>query len=135
MLGTNDVGLISPDAYEANLRRIIDITLEDGIIPILSTIPNQPKEAEGVAQVNAIIVDVARENAIPLWDYHLVMSALPDEGLNLDGVHPSIPPGGVEGSTDFREGNLIYGYVVRNLSALYMLDAVQQAIMSSNEAP
>jgi uncharacterized protein YraI len=128
MIGTNDVGLISNAIYRSNLRIIIDKTLDRGIIPILSTIPNQPAEAEGVLQVNAIIREVAREFAVPLWDYGLVMSALPDEGLNTDGIHPSIPPGGVNGSTDFRADNLYYGYVLRNLTALVMLNAVWRAV-------
>lgn len=131
MLGTNDAGLISGEIYSANLRKIIDISLERGIIPIVSTIPNQPNEMEDVLEINAVIVEVAHDYAVPLWDYGMVMSGLPDEGLNVDGVHPSIPPGGVNGSTNFEPNNLYYGYVLRNLTALYMLDAVWQIINSS----
>lgn len=128
MLGTNDVGLLPTEVYRTNLRKIIDVTLSRGIVPIVSTIPNQPKEAEGTAQINQIIVETVRALHLPLWDYGLVMSTLPGEGLDIDGVHPSIPPNGIEGSADFRPGNLYYGYVLRNLTALHLLKAVQDEL-------
>jgi hypothetical protein len=58
---------------------------------------------------------------------------LPDAGLAPDGTHPSIPPKGYKGSADFRASNLYYGYVIRNLTALQMLDAVVLAVEDNEE--
>ena len=41
MLGTNDVASIPLDGYRDNLRRIVQITVDRGIIPVLSLIPTR----------------------------------------------------------------------------------------------
>jgi uncharacterized protein YraI len=127
MLGTNDLSRQPPEVFRGNISGIVEYTVDQGIIPILSMIPNREGYEETVIEFNAIIAEVADDFAIPLWDYYTVMQTLPDGGLAEDGVHPTIPPKGEQGSADFRAGNLYYGYVVRNLTALQMLDAVWQA--------
>jgi len=122
MLGTNDVMDTSSDAYRANLQRIVDDSLARGIVPVLSTIPAFHRTGyEGrVAELNAIIADVAHQNDIPLWYYWSAMEGLPNEGLGPDGIHPSAGPS----STDLTSDNLQFGYTVRNLTALQALDAL-----------
>jgi hypothetical protein len=44
-----------------------------------------------------------------------------------DGVHPSSAPAGH--ATDFSPDNLRYGMTVRNLTGLYVLDAVWRAVV------
>ena len=39
MLGTNDVVSTPDDQFEADMRQVIELTLADGIVPVLSTIP------------------------------------------------------------------------------------------------
>ncbi len=130
MFGTNDVSHLEPDTFCANMRKITQISIDRGIIPVLSTIPNRVGEEEAVARFNQIVVTVAREYTVPLWDYGAAMRDLPDGGLDIDGAHPSIPPAGYDGAADFRANNLYYGYVIRNLTALQMLDAVRRAVTS-----
>lgn len=127
MFGTNDVGYISPEVYRYNLTRIVQISAERGIIPILSTIPERRDYTEMVAFFNNIVSEVAQAERIPLWDYHGAMASLPDSGLTWDGVHPSDGPFGQDGAGLFTPDNLYYGYVIRNLTALQMLDAVWRA--------
>lgn len=124
MFGTNDVGYVGENAYRANLERILAITLERGIIPVISTIPPREGYEEQVQRFNAIIATVARDNRVPLWDYYTAMINLPDAGLTSDGVHPSEGPFGAEGAAVFTADNLYYGYVIRNLTGLQMLDAL-----------
>jgi hypothetical protein len=132
MFGTNDVGILAAGNYRANLDRIVELTEAQGIIPILSTIPPRVDYAARVDEFNNIVASVASAHAIPLVDYGGAMLPLGDGGLDLDGVHPSVPPKGFEGAADFRPENLYYGYVIRNLTALQMLDAVWRAVQDAS---
>ena len=131
MFGTNDVSILESQNYRANLSRIIELSEAQGIIPVLTTIPLRVDWESRSHEFNAIIADVARQHAIPVIDYGGAMLPLGDAGLDMDQVHPSIPPDGFEGAADFREGNLGYGYVLRNLTALQVLDAVWRATAGS----
>ncbi len=130
MFGTNDVGVLEADDYRANLNRIVELSEAQGVIPILSTFPQREGYEERVQIFNGIVVEVAARRAVPLLDYGGAMLALGSSGFDLDGVHPSPPPNGYEGAADFRAENLHYGYVIRNLTALQMLDAVWQSVAS-----
>ncbi|MDQ7024983.1 MAG: GDSL-type esterase/lipase family protein [Anaerolineae bacterium] len=131
MFGTNDVGFMSQSNFYGNMERIVQISLEQNIIPILTTIPPRRDFENQSAAFNDVIVRIADRYDVPLWDYGAAMRALPQNGLDVDGVHPSIPPMGLRGAADFRTYNLRYGYVIRNLTALQILDAVWTAVQAS----
>jgi LysM repeat protein len=130
MLGTNDVPSTPVDEYDTDMRRVIDFTLERGIIPVISTIPPLVRAGlEGrVELLNGVLVRLAREYEVPLWDYWAALQGLPDQGLAGDGVHPSWAP--VGHSADFSPEYLQYGMTVRNLTGLYVLDAVWRAAIT-----
>lgn len=125
MFGTNDIGWVESVDYEANLRQIVQISVDMGVIPVLSTIPDQLGTWGGarVGEFNDIIRRVAADYDVPLWDYWLAVQPLPDQGLGGDGVHPSYDPR-VGETAVFTPAGLRYGYNVRNLTALMVLDAV-----------
>lgn len=126
MLGTNDIGR-EAEEYEASMRRVIEETLDRGIVPILSTIPPLLVEESPQRQVheyNGVIVRLAHEYDIPLWDYWAAMNLLPHYGLWDDGAHPNWSDAG-----DLSENNLQFGMNVRNLTALQALDAVWRTLM------
>jgi LysM repeat protein len=129
MLGTNDVPYTPDDEFDADLRRILDFSIDWGVLPVLSTIPPLYRTGlEGRAeQLNAIIVRLAREYEIPLWDYYTALQALPETGMAGDGVHPNWAPAGH--NADFSPPYLKYGMVVRNLTGLYVLDAIWRTIL------
>jgi hypothetical protein len=130
MFGTNDSGGLPTDQYTANLRRIVEISVGMGVIPVLSTLPPKHYDARTdgrVAEFNQIIIAIARSYDIPLWDYYSAMVVLPAEGLSSDGVHPSIPPSGTVLVLD--EANLKTGYAMRNLTALQVLYALWQQVL------
>ncbi|MBZ0303899.1 MAG: hypothetical protein K8J31_29445 [Anaerolineae bacterium] len=129
LIGTNDVAELSIDSFESNLRRIIDLSATMGVIPVVSTLPNREGFEAEIEQFNAVIRDVTREFGIPLWDYGDAMSGLPNGGLSLDGVHPSWPPDGFDSAADFSEVNLQYGYTLRNLTALEVLDTIWKQVL------
>ncbi len=137
MLGTNDSGGMPAATFQSNLQTIVQISIDMGVIPVLSTIPPKHYNAatDGrVAEFNQIIVATARGYDIPLWDYYQAMASLPNQGLSSDGVHPSTPPSGV--TTIFDASSLQYGYTMRNLTALQVLYALwQQVLYDGDQAP
>ncbi len=132
MIGTNDIPLrVDDSTYRQNLETIVRISADFGVIPVLSTIPDNltnPDDSERVHTLNAIIRDVAASADVPLWDYWLALQGLPNKGLAADNYHPSGGP--VPGATaTFTPGGLQSGYTMRNLTALMALDAVWQNAM------
>ncbi len=113
-LGANDV--FHPENFETQMRKIIEISLQRGIIPVLAT---KPDNAEGNHQINQILATLAIEYDIPLWNYWLAVQPLPNHGLQEDGVHITFA------SNDFSNPlNLEAGWPIRNLTALQVLDAL-----------
>jgi hypothetical protein len=128
MLGTNDVMGTSNEAYVANLRRIVSDSIAAGVVPVLSTIPPFLRvgyEARA-DELNNLIVAVAQENDLPVWNYWAALQPLPNKGMGPDGVHPAWAPN----ATDFTAENLQYGSTMRNLTALMVLDALWRQVMN-----
>jgi hypothetical protein len=129
MIGTNDSGGVSPGAYAANLRRIVDISIDMGVIPVLSTIPPKQNDlnAARAEDWNSIIRRLAREYDIPLLDFWFALQKAPNRGMAADGIHPSAPPSGA--TCVFTADFLKYGFNIRNLTALQMLDALWHQVL------
>lgn len=128
LLGTNDVGYRTEEEYTRDMGEIVKLSMEMGVIPVLTTIPPQPRVADRVVAFNRIIRDLASANDLPLIDLHAAFSALPNSGLAYDNVHPSWPPGDETLAADFTSENLTYGYTLRNLLTLQTLDRIWRII-------
>jgi hypothetical protein len=127
LIGTNDATGHTPlDAYQANLNRVVEISIEKGVIPVLNTIPWN--SYSDVGQYNAIIVATARTYDVPLIDFYSAMETIPNHGASGDGVHPTLPPDG--NTANFSYDNLQYGATLRNLVTLQMLDALWRQVLS-----
>ncbi len=122
MLGTNDVN--HKDTFEANLRKILDQTLADGILPVLVT---KADNLEGDQQINATIARLAYEYDVPLWNYWLAVQPLPNGGLQDDGAHLTHTPNRFDDPL-----NLQSAWAVRNITALQVLQVVMQAEVGQN---
>ena len=140
MYGTNDLQRFNDlDAYYANLTKIVQQTIGEGVIPILSTIPTRKDDAElgkRVGPYNRVIVRVAGEQQIPLWNYWLALQGanMVNGGLDADGVHPNVyncPP--CEADVFTAEG-LRYGYNQRNPTAIQALDKVKRVVIDDGPA-
>ena len=129
MLGTNDVPSTSDINFAADLSRVIEYCQEQGVVPVVSTIPPLYRVGlEGRAeQLNVVIASLARQYDVPLWDYYAALQGLPGAGMAKDGVHPNSAPAGH--NADFSAEYLQYGMVVRNLNALYVLDQVWRQVI------
>ena len=124
MFGTNDVGYRTEQEYRSDMNRIVDISSEMGVVPVLTTIPNRPDRAAEVIRFNDIIREIAREKQLPLIDFYELTRYLPNSGLIWDNVHPSYPPTGYVAAGNFSDINLQYGYTMRNLATLQALYSI-----------
>jgi hypothetical protein len=117
-LGTNDVW--HPDEFEPQMIKIIEYTLENGVIPVLST---KADNTEGDHQINATIARLAGEYDLPMWNFWLAVQDLPNQGLQEDGSHLTW------GRNFFDDPQVMEkAWPVRNLNALQILDAIRQKI-------
>jgi hypothetical protein len=122
MLGTNDIW--KPEEFEPQMRKIIAFSIENGIIPIIST---KADNAEGDHYINMTIARLAWEYEIPLLNYWLAVQALPDQGLQEDGAHLTW------GRNFFNDSQAMSkAWPVRNLTALQALNAVWQKIYTQD---
>lgn len=117
-LGTNG-NWQTDEAFERGLRRILDLTIQRGVVPILST---KADDMEGGARFNFIIARLAREYDVPLWNFWKAASALPNFGLDhtyhLSWARPYFDD----------PKTLQTGWGVRNLTALQALDVVWRGV-------
>jgi hypothetical protein len=130
MLGTNDLLDPDPEAFRGALMTVTVDAINDGVIPVLSTIPPSLINPN-VNVYNQIIADVAADLDVPLWNYWLALQPLPSSGISVDLKHPSVYPGG---SGFFTPLALQYGYNVRNLTAVQVLDKLLHVVIQ-NGAP
>jgi uncharacterized protein YraI len=131
LIGTNDAARdVSPEEFAGNLQRIVSTSIDMGVIPVLSTLP--PKHLDDfntsrVNQFNGIIASVARANDIPLVNLWLALQNVPNNGIHPDGVHLNSPPDGL--NANFDAAHLAYGYPMRNLTSLQVLDALRRQVL------
>ena len=114
MLGSNDVW--HPDEFEPQMRKLIEYSIDQGVVPILST---KADNIEGDGSINDIIARLSIEYGVPLWNYWLAVQPLPKHGLQNDQVHITW------GANRFDDPQAMKaGWPIRNLTALQVLDKV-----------
>ncbi|NDJ76374.1 MAG: hypothetical protein GYB65_08945 [Chloroflexi bacterium] len=133
MIGTNDVlAGLEASHFRHNIENIVQLSLYFGVIPVLSTIPdNLSGEVDNtrVYEFNNVIRDVAAVYGVPLWDYWRALQPLPNKGMAGDGIHPSYDTSDLYSTANFTGDHLYYGYNMRNLTALLTLEAVWRDAM------
>ncbi|HET7418220.1 MAG TPA: SGNH/GDSL hydrolase family protein [Solirubrobacterales bacterium] len=134
MFGTNDMEDFTAVQFRRDLARVARLVSSAGTIPVLSTIPPRLQRpfSERVGRFNAEIAALAENRALPLWNFWRQMAepGVPRQGLGEDGVHPSAlcPPCT---AIDLRPAGLRYGYALRNLGALRVLDRLHRQIATA----
>jgi len=104
--------------FERQMRAVIEFSLEHGVVPVLAT----KVDEEGGDRVNALVVYLAKQYDVPLWNFWLAEQPLKNHGQP-DAVHFTWASN--DFSSDYAMGN---GWPVRNLSALQALDTVWRAV-------
>jgi|GEM_PF-1142136 len=134
MFGTNDLTRATLEDFEAAMARLLEGLEREGVIALLTTLPDRLDRAEFgrlVPEFNAAIRALARAYDVPLIDYGGPLAFLPDGGL-ADGLHPSVCPAG---AGSFTPTCLRHGYNVRNLLTLHALDLLRRNVLEPIQAP
>ena len=109
-LGTNWKAGASADAYEGYLRKIVDMIIASGGLPILT---NKSDNVEGDHSINLATAKVAYDYDIPLMNFWLAADRLPNHGLDPNRDNIYLTP---------------EGWDVRNYVALQTLDSVWRTL-------
>jgi len=109
-----------PSGYESYLRRIIEYSIGRGTVPILGT---KADNTEGNGSINGVIVKLAAEYDIPLWNFWAAVQPLPNHGLLNDGFHLTW-----ERNYYDKPDNLNLGWPIRNLTAAQAIEAVWRGV-------
>jgi hypothetical protein len=138
MFGTNGSNLDGIFAFERDLLADIDLLLDRGIIPLMSTVPpkiGKPESMAAIPEMNVIVRAIAQARQVPLMDFNLALQHLPDWGLAEDGVHPRpYLKKYVAHGCWLNADALQAGMNVRNLVTLTALDRVRRFVLEK-EAP
>ncbi len=128
MFGVVDVESLTAAQFSSSLRKVVKQTLALGIIPIMSTAPENLAYGDKAAQFNRIVTQIAAENSAPLIHLRDALYPLTDHGLDHDGLH--LTPGAAWTRVAFTAPQLQLGLPVWNLLALQSLDNVWRHIMN-----
>ena len=127
MFGTNDVPATDLPTFDFYLRTTVSSTIDAGVIPILNTFPTRPENPDKSIQLNQIVVKIAQDYNVPLVNLNRALATLPNAGVNPgDTTHLSAPS---DKRVDmFTPDHLQYGFTVRNLVTLQVLQKVLSAL-------
>jgi lysophospholipase L1-like esterase len=145
MFGTNDLTAVKLEDYESKTRTVVQKCLDNGTIPILTTIPPRHGMLEKSKQYAAAAAKVAKEMNVPLCDYMgECLKRRPDDWdgaedkfkdhkdydvptlIARDGVHPSNPKAF---SGDYSEEGLKNnGFGLRNYVSMMSYAEVIRAV-------
>lgn len=129
LLGTGDQH--NWQSFEGNYRRIIETSINMGVIPVLITKADDLECRDNSAPcgfINGKIAQLAYEYQVPLLNLRQVMDRLPQGGTTGDGFHYNFPPD--QKSAYFTSDYLQYGYNQRNLTALQALDVLRRQVIA-----
>lgn len=143
LLGTKELELAQPDAlftFADDLLGVVDALIADGVVPVLSTIPDRTMPASALPEVpryNAVIRAIAQGRKVPLVDLHLALKDLPGAGLAMDGVDLSVAVDGMMVAQPclFDMVGAASGYNARNLVTVEALDRARQVVVEKAGAP
>lgn len=114
----------SAQSYETYLREIIEITIDHGIVPIIST---KADNLEGDHSINATIVRLAVEYDIPVWNFWLAVQPLPNHGLHEDDFHLTYAQSYFDDPQ-----RMTAAWPWRNLTALQALDVIWRSVSATD---
>jgi hypothetical protein len=146
MLGLLDVYWFTPGQYEHYMRQIIESSIENGVIPVLTTFPTTAGNAGDAAgdyggaiafddraayrlEFNTVVVNLAREYGVPLLNLWRAAQTLPRSGFReADFIHFWEPDdAGVWGDLNGGQNQCVFP--MWNLIVLQMLDELRVNVL------
>ncbi|MCB9626676.1 MAG: SGNH/GDSL hydrolase family protein [Sandaracinaceae bacterium] len=128
MYGTNDIEQTNVFAYANSVLDLTDQLLDEGIVPLWSSImprDDNPTSDLLVPVFNMAVRAVAQARQVPFIDLHRELLPLPEHGLGPDNLHPAAFSGG---ACQLTSAGLQFGYNVRNLLTLQSLDRARRVV-------
>jgi hypothetical protein len=122
MLRTHAYGEDWQEEYYQDMKTVVEYSLRQGVIPVLSTLPSIP----GHLEMNDRIRLLAAQYDVPLWDLIVTTDKLNSQGIDVN-AHLTLPPNGLP--TFLLGTNLDYGMVRRNLEALEVLHRLRKEVI------
>jgi hypothetical protein len=128
MFGPNDMKAMPVADYRINMRRIIEESMVQGIIPVLMTFSSHPNVASWAdsLEYNAALLDLAAQYQVPMINLWLASRVLPDYGLDADRIH--LKNSGYDYLTYANGQEAQSGVALLNLLSLEVLDEVRLAV-------
>jgi hypothetical protein len=131
MFGPNDMLGLNDDQFEAAVRGILDLSIEQGVIPVITTFTwHENNQWETALRFNAVLVDLAQEYDVPLINLWRAARTLPNYGLVADYTHlTASDPGNSYFTISFAHAEeTTSGYALRNLLTLQTLDLLRRVV-------
>jgi uncharacterized protein YraI len=124
MFGPNDVFHLTTAQFDSAVRQVVNTTLENGTIPVLTTFTwcRSDQFNQVGLDFNMSLVRIAQDYDIPLINFWRAAQSLPRCGL-LDDTHLSTPVMTTSGYFNGEEQRT--GQTLRNLITLQTLDAIR----------
>lgn len=129
MLGGIDITSMTTTNYDQNMRRIVEASMNSGVIPILTTfivLPERDVWAKSL-EFNMMLIDIADAYQIPLINLWAAAEPLPDHGISPDRTHLRAQVGRY---CDFNGAETQLGGTLRNLLTLQAFDILRRDIYS-----
>ncbi len=129
MLGGRDVLALTADDYRQSISEIVETSIAQGIIPILTTFVVLADRADVYPlslEMNMVLLDIAEEYEVPLINLWAAASELPDHGIGPDHSHLKARVGDF---CNFSGVETELGGTLRNLLTLQALDAVRSNVL------
>jgi len=121
-LGTNDNA--GTAYFDEQMRLTVDAIIAEGVIPVIGT---KADRAEGSDTNNGVIRQIAADYHLPIWDFDRLADTLPARGLDVDRAHMT-----TFYAHDYADPTAFTrGHAMHNLTALLVLDAIRQGVISN----
>lgn len=128
LFGPNDVRSMTEVEYGEQMRMIVEVTLERGIIPVVFTFSADPDVELWWQSVNfnRELIKIAEDYKIPVINLFTATRWMPAYGLDADGVH--LAHSGYAYLKFTNGDEAFYGVTLQNLLALRMLDEIRNTL-------
>jgi hypothetical protein len=130
MLGGIDINDMDTPQYTANMRAIVQTTIQQGVIPVVTTfvvLPERGALYERSLEFNMALLDIAAAEGTPLLNLWAAAQSLPDHGIGPDRTHLKAVVGSF---CSFDGAQTLYGGTLRNLLTLQVLDALRRDVLT-----
>lgn len=126
-LGIGDHASVPPDLFNSNMQRILQLLIDNGIVPIVFTYPMADVyNVEGTPGLyNDIVRNVALQYSIPLIDLRAATWDMNNRGTGPDGFHLSQASNPY---SDIDSERFLYGRTMREYLTLEALNQIFQVI-------